>query len=204
MKAIITGGSSGLGFQFARELKKRGCDIVLVSRNEEKLKNAASELGGAEYHAIDLAKEYRKMDNIIRDTAPEIVINNAGFGLYGKFATQNPERIEEMLRLNIIALTRITRLALEHMENGYILNVSSVAACRPSPGLAAYAGTKAYVEHFTKSLKKEMNNVHVSYLLLGPTRTNFFKNANMDSSKLERIMLEPEKVAAYAVKKMLK
>ncbi len=205
MLAIVTGGGSGLGYHIAKELRTRGYDLVIISRNEEKLKKASEELGGAEYHAIDLTGEFRKAGDIIREKKPDVLVNNAGFGLFGYFPEMNPERVVEMLNLNVVALTYLTRAALEVMQRGHILNIASVAACRPQAKLSAYAGSKAYVEHFTKSLAREVNpEVHVSYLLLGPTKTNFFRSASMPTGGLERIMLSPEKVAKYAVKKMLK
>ncbi len=200
--ALVTGGSGGLGYHLAKELKNRGYDLVLVSKNPEKLEAAAKKMGAIAYYPIDLAKNYDKMDDILKKHRPSVVINNAGFGIYGDLVKQSMENIESMLNLNIVALTWITKKALEEVPDAHVLNISSVAACRPQKLLAAYAATKAYVEHFTKSLKKDGYNV--SYLLLGPTRTSFFKNANMPTKGLERIMLEPEKVAEYAVKKMLK
>ncbi len=204
MLAVVTGGGSGLGYHIAKELRARGYDLLLISRNEEKLKKASEKLG-AEYIAMDLSRDFRRAGEIVRERKPHVLVNNAGFGIYGYFPEQDPERIVDMLNLNVVALTYLTRVALEVMPSGYIMNVASVAACRPQPKISAYAATKAYVEHFSRSLAREINpDVHVSYLLLGPTRTDFFRRANMPTGALERIMLSPEKVARYAVKKMLK
>ncbi len=202
MHAIITGGSRGLGFHIAKEIKDRGYDIILISRNEEALKNSARILG-AEYYVVDLAKNYEKIGDIIRRYKPYIVVNNAGVGLYGEFREQRWENLRDMLNVNIMALTYITKIALESMKEGYILNISSVASCRPQKNLSIYAATKAYVAHFSKSLAKE-EHVHISYLLLGPTKTDFFKNANMPTKFLEKIMMDPSKVAKYTVNKMFK
>jgi len=203
MKAIVTGGDSGLGFHIARELKNRGYEITIIARDEEKLKKAAKILE-AKWYAIDLSKNYTDAGEIIKRESPEILVNNAGFGLYGKIEELDWEKLENMLNLNILALTYLTYIGLKVMKSGYILNISSVAACRAQKNLSVYAATKAYVEHFSKSLNREERRTKISYLLLGPTKTNFFKNANMPTKNLERIMLNPEKVAKYAVKRMLK
>ncbi len=205
MYALITGSSSGLGFHIAKELKTRGYDLILISRNEEKLKIAAEMLHSSIYYPIDLSKDYKKVGDIIEEFKPQVVVNNAGFGMYGELENQEWERIEDMINLNILALTYITKKAVEVLDEGYILNVSSVAACHSQPNLSVYAATKSYVAMFSRSLAKEINGrkeLKISYLLLGPTRTNFFKNAGMPTNGIEKIMLSPEKVAKYAVKKM--
>jgi len=201
MYALITGGSRGLGFYIARELKNRGYDPILISRDDKILRNAAMELDAA-YYVIDLSKDYEKLEKIIRDLKPVIIVNNAGFGVYGDIKEQNWERLKDMITVNILALTYITKIALETSKKGYILNISSVAACRAQKKLSVYAATKAYVAHLSQCLAKD--GWQVSYLLLGPTRTDFFKNANMPPKNLDRIMLNPESVARYAVDKMLK
>ena len=203
MKAIVTGGDCGLGFHIARELKNRGYEITIIARNEEKLKKSAKILE-AKWYAIDLSKNYTDAGEIIKREKPKILINNAGFGLYGKIEELDWGKLENMLNLNILALTYLTHMGLKVMKSGYILNISSVAACRAQKNLSVYAATKAYVEQLSKSLNREDRRTKISYLLLGPTKTNFFKNANMPTKNVERIMLNPEKVAKYAVDKMLK
>ena len=204
MWALITGGSSGLGFFIARELKERGYRPILIARDEEKLQKAAITLNG-EWFAMDLSKRYLEAGKIIEEYKPDVLVNNAGFGLYGKLSEQNWNEIEDMLMLNVVALTHLTKKFIDVNKRGYILNISSVAACRAQKKLSVYAGSKSYVAHFTRSLKRELpEGIKISHLLLGPTRTNFFKNAGMPTKGLERIMLSPDKVARYAVKKMFK
>ncbi len=204
MYALVTGASGGLGYHIAEELKRRGYSLILVSKSAERLERAAEKLGAEHQMALDLSKDYRALGPIIEKYRPEVIVNNAGFGIYGEFPEQDAERIVDMLELNVVALTWITHRGMQVMERGYILNISSVAACHPLPRLAAYSASKAYVEHFSRSLIREGGNVHVSYLLLGPTKTSFFKNASMPVGKIERIMLSPEKVAHYAVNKMFR
>jgi len=203
MYAIVTGGSRGLGYHLAKELKKRGYDIILIAKDEKRLKKTAKSLD-AKYYALDLAKNYKEMKEIIKKYSPHVVVNNAGFGIYGKLKNQDWERIREMLNVNVYAVTYITKIALENMEEGYILNIASVAACGKQKNLSVYAATKAYVAHLSKCIMKEQKDIHISYLLLGPTRTDFFKNANMPTGYLEKLMMDPDKVARYTINKMFK
>ncbi len=207
MYAVVTGGDKGLGFHMARELKTRGYSLVLISRNGPALKNAARSID-AEYYVIDLAKNYPRAKEIIEKYRPGVLINNAGFGYYGRFVEQGEDNIRDMLRLNVETLTFLTKWAMENMRGrgGYIMNVSSLAACHPIPGSSVYAASKAYVEHFTRSLIREnpYPEVHISYLLLGPTNTDFWKTAHWEPGPLKHIMLFPEKVAKYALNLMFK
>ena len=204
MKAFVTGGSSGIGYHIAKELKARGYDIVIVAKNVDKLKRAAAELG-ARWYSVDLGNDYRKAGNILEKEAPEVLVNNAGFGIYGELKSMDWNKVEAMLRVNVIALTYLTYVFLKISKSGRILNIASVAACRAQRKLSVYAGSKAYVEHLTKSMSKELSSeITISYLLLGPTKTNFFRRANMDTKGIEKIMLAPERVASSAVDKFLK
>ncbi len=201
MYALITGGSRGVGFHIARELKRRGYEIILIARDEERLKKAAGKLN-AVYYAIDLSEDYEKVGEVIKEYRPAVVVNNAGFGIYGSIEELSWERLREMINVNVAALTYITQEALKNVRDCHVLNISSVASCRAQKKLAVYAATKAYVEHLSKSLRRD--GYRVSYMLLGPTRTDFFRNAGMPTEKFKRIMLSPEKVARYAVDRMLK
>jgi len=205
MYALVTGGSQGVGYYMARELKMRGYELILVARNEEKLKKVAKELDAKVFRALDLAKEYRAMRELIEEFKPNVVINNAGCGFYGDFASQDEEKIMKMIDLNITALTYITKKAMENMDKGYIMNVASIAACRPVPKAAVYAATKAYVKHLTASLIPEAPpGIYLSYLLLSPTATRFWDKAEWPTHNIKWIMLSPEKAAKRAIRKMFK
>ncbi len=204
MYAVVTGGSTGLGYYIAKALSKRKYRLILISRNEERLKKAAKELN-AEWYALDLSKNYLKAGEIIKKIKPAVLVNNAGFGLYGEFADTDPQKIIDMINLNVTALTHLTKIAFEVMDKGHILNIASVAACHPQPRLSVYAATKAYVAHLSRSLIKEAPpQIKVSYVLLGPTKTNFFKNAGMSTKAFEKIMLSPEMVAEKIVRSMFR
>ena len=204
MYAVVTGGSTGLGYYIAKALFKRGYHIVLISRNSERLEKAAREMN-AEWYAVDLSKNYLEAGEIIKEVKPAILVNNAGFGLYGEFSKMSSQKIIDMINLNITALTYLTKIAFEVMDKGYILNIASVAACHPQPKLSVYAATKAYVAHLSRSLIKESSSqIKVSYVLLGPTKTGFFKNAGMSTKTFEKIMLSPEYVAEKIVNSMFR
>ena len=149
MKAFVTGGSSGLGYYIAKELRNRGYHLILVSSNKERLRAAAKKLD-AEYFVLDLSQEYSRAGEILRESNPDILVNNAGIGIYGDMDSIKWKDVEKMLKLNMIALTNLTYEFLKIRKSGYILNISSVASCRPQKKWSAYAASKAYVSHFTR------------------------------------------------------
>ena len=180
--ALITGASAGLGVEFARQLSKRGHRLVLAARRKDRLDALAAELGNARAIAIDLGERGAAAKLLAEvDAEGEIVhllINNAGFGLGGRFAELDAERQRQMIDLNIGALTDLCRGVAPRMierRGGGILNVASTAAFQPGPGMAVYFATKAFVLSFTEALHEELkpHGVRVSALCPGPTRTEF-------------------------------
>lgn len=180
--ALITGASAGLGVEFARQLSKRGHRLVLAARRKERLHDLAKELGNARAVAIDLsqtnavAKLMTDLD--AADEQVDLVVNNAGFGLTGRFAEQDPARLRQMIDLNCGALTELCRAVAPGMierGSGAILNVASTAAFQPGPGMAVYFATKAFVLSLTEALHEELrrHGVRVSALCPGPTATEF-------------------------------
>ncbi|HEY0147366.1 MAG TPA: SDR family oxidoreductase [Allosphingosinicella sp.] len=186
---LITGASAGLGAEFARQCALRGEALALLARRRDRLEALKAELGG-EVHvfAADLALPRAPADLVaqIQGTGLHIaaLINNAGFGLAGRFDAQPAERQSEMLHLNIGALTELTRAVLPAMRargSGAILNVASTAAFQPGPHMAVYYATKAYVLSLTEALHQELkgSGIKVSALCPGPTETEFFDVANV-------------------------
>lgn len=189
MKALVTGASSGIGKEMAYILADRGINLVLASRNEEAMIKIANELRhivSVDYFKIDLSKEksafklydyaYSKGHEI------DILINNAGFGLFGDNNSFEPNKIEEMIILNSATLTTLCRLFGNDMvskNRGYILNVASTASFQPIPYFSAYSASKAFVRNFSKALHHELKNFSVGVTCLnpGPTATNFFEVA---------------------------
>jgi short-subunit dehydrogenase len=179
---LITGASAGLGVEFARQLAGRGQRLVLVARRKDRLDALAAELGNARAVAIDLS-EPGSTATLMRDLAAagehvETLINNAGFGLRGRFAELDAARQREMIDLNVTSLTELCRAAAPGMierRSGAILNVASTAAFQPGPNMAVYFATKAYVLSFTEALHEELkpHGISVTALCPGPTRTEF-------------------------------
>ena len=186
--ALITGASSGIGREFARQLAKCARRIVLVARRSERLANLRDELlnqnPNLDVHVrvVDLtdnAQIESLIDSLARDKVDvDLLINNAGLGDSGPFATSDSIRNEQMALVNVMALTSLTRRLLPHMvakRRGGILNVSSSAGFLPIPGDAVYAATKAYVTSFSEALRAELRGTGVSVCAVcpGPVRTEF-------------------------------
>ena len=207
MKALITGASSGIGFDIAKRLSSMGYDLVLVSRSIDKLNDAKFDTK-VEYESLDLSD----VNNCIRlhDKYKDIdiLVNNAGYGLIGVFNKTDLNRELNMIDLNIRAYHVLTKLYLADFvkrDSGYILNVASSAAFQPGPLMATYYATKSYVYSFTmaiyEELKKNKSNVKISCLCPGPVNTNFNNVANCEFSVKA---LSSEFVAHYAINKMFK
>jgi short-subunit dehydrogenase len=180
--ALITGASAGLGVEFARQLSKCGHRLVLAARRKDRLDTLAKELGNARPVAIDLSKTNAAAKLLADLDAAgervEILVNNAGFGLIGRFAELDAKRLRQMIDLNVGALTDLCRQVVPGMiqrKSGAILNVASTAAFQPGPRMAVYFATKAYVLSFTEALHEELkpHRINVSCLCPGPTRTEF-------------------------------
>lgn len=214
MIVLITGASSGIGRDMAREMAKLEYDLVLVARNENELEKVKQELEEKyqkikiETYALDLSvKEncyllHKKANNV------DVLINNAGFGLFGKFENTDLEKEVQMINTNVTAYHILMKLYLQDMikkDEGHILNVASIAGFMPGPLMATYYATKNYIVSLTrgirKELKKENSHVKISLLCPGPVDTNFNNVANV---KFKISGLTSEKVAKYAIKNMLK
>lgn len=209
MKALITGASSGIGYNIAKYLNSMGYSLILVARDKEKLQKIQKELSGeVKIVVADLSNESKlkelyvlcKNDNI------DILINNAGFGLFGEFTETDLNKELEMIDVNIKAVHILTKLFLKDMKKrnkGYILNVSSAASFQAGPLMATYYATKSYVTKLTlaiyEELRRDKSNVHISCLCPGPVNTNFNNVANVQFSMKS---LSSEYVARYAIDKM--
>lgn len=211
MKALITGASSGIGKNMAYVLANKGIDLILVARNkDELLKIKANVKVNVEVIELDLLKEKNvfKLYEMCKDGNIDILINNAGFGLFGLFTETDLARELEMIDLNIKAYHILTKLFLKDFvekDNGYILNVASSAGFMAGPRLSTYYATKNYVLKLTMAINEELrqsgSNVVVSALCPGPVNTNFNKVAHGEFSIKEA---SPKYVAEYAINKLFK
>lgn len=218
--ALVTGASGGLGAEFARIHASKGGNLILVARSADKLK-ALQDKFTAQYSvavmtiAVDLSLP-ESAGNVYRQVQDagiqvDYLINNAGFGLLGDFASSDSGRQQEMVQLNIVALMQLTRLFLPGMmerHSGRILNVASTAAFQPGPFMAVYFATKAFVLSFSEALAVEMKHsgVTVSALCPGATDTGFKDVAAMQQSMLFKKSgtAEARDVAIYGYKVMLR
>jgi short-subunit dehydrogenase len=186
--ALITGASSGIGREFARQLAGRARSLILVARREDRLSEVRDKLMQqhssltVHIHKTDLANlsEVEELTTWLEhaNIDVDLLVNNAGFGDSGPFAASDPIRNEQMMLVNVVALTSLTRRLIPQMiarKRGAILNVSSSAGFLPIPGLAVYAATKAYVTSFSEALRAELRGTCVSVCTLcpGPVHTEF-------------------------------
>ena len=206
---LITGASAGLGVDFARQLSARGERLVLVARRRDRIEALAKALGNARAVAIDLgevgASSRLMADLAAHDEQVACLINNAGFGLAGRFAELDGQRQRSMIDLNCGALTELAHAVLPAMiaaKSGAILNVASIAAFQPGPGMAVYFATKAYVLSFSEALHEEVRGYGVSVTALcpGPTATEFGEVAGWGKNTLiDRISATPADVVRAGI-----
>ncbi len=194
---VITGASSGIGSELARAAAARGRSLVLVARREERLAALARELAGDKVRVETIALDLEKPDSAEalmatlreRGIAVETLVNNAGFGLRGGFATMPYDEQIAMIELNVTTLTRLCRLVLPELVargRGGIMNIASMAAYQAIPFLAIYSASKAYVVSLSEALHEEVrrHGVVVTAICPGPTSTEFAIRADMEKSKL--------------------
>jgi hypothetical protein len=213
--SLITGASRGIGKTFAESLAQKGKNLILVARSEKELEAIAYDL--QKKYSVDV--KFFKQDLSSTDSAEELfektknlkiemLINNAGFGVTNDFSKNDVLELEKMLVLNIVTLTKLSRLYLEQLKEnqGTLINVSSRAAFQPIPYMAAYAASKAYVLHLSEALYEELKefSVHVMALCPGATETDFWEVAHMDPRKIKFEIQSPAFVVEAALKALEK
>lgn len=217
--ALITGASSGLGADFARQLAQRGCHLILVARRLERLQALQAEIS-AQYPvtiqvmACDLLhKEARQglFDQLEREgQVVDLLVNNAGLGVFGEFKDNDWESLAALLELDVVALTHLTRLFLPGMlarNSGYLLLIGSTGSFQPTPYYAAYAAAKSYVLSFGKALHYELRESQVKCTVLCPgvTRTEFFEISGQAVTAYQRqTMMESAEVVRLGLEALLK
>lgn len=209
---LITGASSGIGLELCKLFAKDGYNLVLVARNKDKLSEIASELR-------DKYKVSTKviLKDLSKSTSPEeiytelqneaiyvnVLVNNAGFGVWGNFQDIELSRTLDMIQVNLISLTKLTKFFLSDMlksGEGKILNISSAGSFTPDPHMAVYGATKSYVLSFSEALAEELHTtgITVTTLCPGPTKTEFAKRANMENSWAYTLFVMDAKTVAKA------
>ena len=211
MKALITGASSGIGKDIAKYLSELGYDLILVARRKERLEELKGKLKtNVKVIPLDLSIEDNcfKLYDMVKKDSIDILINNAGFGDFGKFNETDIKKELQMIDLNIKSVHILTKLFLSDMikkDKGHILNVASAAAFSPGPLMATYYSSKSYVFRLTEAINSELkymkSNVNISVLCPGPVNTEFNDVANVSFSFKP---LTSEYVSKYAIDKMLK
>jgi len=220
MTALITGASSGLGWEFAKLFACDGHDLVLVARRIDRLNELKTELE----KIYNIKVTVFSQDLTLSDAAESVfsfiernkitvdfLVNNAGFGDFGFFAECDIAKQQNMIMLNTMTLTKLTRLfvpGMKERKNGRILNVGSIASFMPGPKMSVYYATKAYVRSFSEALSVELkkSGVSVTVLCPGPVKSEFWDKSEADSSSIYKHMFfsTPEKVALCGYKKMKK
>lgn len=212
MKALVTGASSGIGRDIARQLSLKGYDLILVARRKDRLEELKNELStNVEIICSDLSSTFNcmKLYEQIKSEDIDIVVNNAGFGLAGEFVDTKLETELDMIDLNIKTVHTLTKCFLQYFyakNKGFILNVASSAALQPGgPLMATYYATKSYVLSMTlgiyEEIRRDKKNIYIGCLCPGPVDTEFNKVAKVEFTLPS---LSSEYVAKYAVKKMFK
>jgi uncharacterized protein len=209
MKALITGASSGIGREMARVLSAKGYDLILTARRTDRLEKLQKELKTkVRIVTADLSDEKACFDlyEQTKDEKINVLINSAGFGVFGPFAETDLRRELEMIGVDVRALHILTKLFYKDFigrDSGYILNVASSAAFQPGPLLSSYYAAKAYVLRLTEALAEELrragSSVYIGALCPGPVETEFDSVANV---KFSVKGLSGEFVARYAIDKM--
>ena len=196
--ALITGASGGIGYELAQLFARDGYDCILVARSQAKLKELAARLEGEHrVKTLVIGKDLSRpsaVDEIFEEVTAasmpvDVLVNNAGFPVFGLFVETDLQVELEMLQVNVLALTALTKLFLKGMVErraGRILNLASTAAFEPGPLMAVYYASKAYVLSFSEALANELRGtgVTVTALCPGPTRTGFQKRGIMEDSRL--------------------
>ncbi|WP_433207408.1 SDR family NAD(P)-dependent oxidoreductase [Nocardia sp. CA-107356] len=211
---VITGASAGLGAEFARQLAARGSDLILVARRADRLDALATELAAAHGIRVTPIPLDLSLPGAGRALAAEVsaralpvtsVINNAGFGTFGPFHREDPERLQAEVAVDIAAVVDISRAFIDQLRqtgNGVLLNVASMAAYLPVPNMAVYAASKAFVLNFTEALWQESLETGLRVMALSPgaTATEFFEVIGNDAAAGGTRRDTPEQVVTSALR----
>jgi short-subunit dehydrogenase len=210
---IVTGASSGLGAEFARQLARRGSDLVLVARRADRLKDLADELTRAHGVTVTVVARDLGRPDAGRTLRAELesrgiyatgLVNNAGFGSHNALADEDPDRLQSMIALNVSALVDLSRAYIDPLtsaDTGILINVASLLGFQPTPYLSVYGATKAFVLSFTESLWEESRGTGLRVLAVcpGATKTEFYDAAGSETADYGAKRVTPEHVVRTAL-----
>lgn len=210
---IVTGASSGLGAEFARQLARRGADLVLVARRADRLKDLADELTRAHGVTVHVVARDLGQPDAGRTLRAELesrgihatgLVNNAGFGTHNAFTDEDPDRLQSMIALNVSALVDLSRAYIDPLnsaDTGILINVASLLGFQPTPYLSVYGATKAFVLSFTESLWEENRGTGLRVLAVcpGATKTEFYDAAGSETADYGAKRVTPEHVVKMAL-----
>jgi short-subunit dehydrogenase len=193
--AVVTGASSGIGVAYAERMAERGYDLILVARRRDRLEDVAKRIKIKTNRAVEIvtadlsdANDLLRIEALLTEREDiDVLINNAGLGALGPTSKVAADALENLIRINILALTRLTHAVLPgflRRNTGTIINIASMIAVMPTPSGAGYSGSKAYVLNFTRSLQMELakTNIIVQAVLPGPVRTEFFEASGLTAA----------------------
>lgn len=212
MYALITGASSGIGYESAKILASKGYDLIITARSVDKLNKLSEEIK-ATYNKevviipLDISKKenIEELFNKTKDYEIEVVINNAGLGKVGMFNEVTDDEDYNMININVTAMHMVLKHYADVLDKGYILTVASIASFAPGPKMATYYATKNYIRSYAEAiryeLKKMKKNIGITILAPGPVNTNFNDTANVTFT-LKGV--DASKCANYAIKRMFK
>lgn len=210
--ALVTGASSGLGKALCEALAKRQIPLIIVARNETRLKELSLNLGVLTHiHVADLSQpeERKKLIHLIQQKQPDLIINNAGFGLYGPVLSHPLSEMHQMVEVNIQALMELSiegaRTLMKNHQKGTIVNISSAAAFFAYPTFSVYAATKAFVNRFSEGLDAELKlqGIRVLTVCPGQIDTAFRMRASKNHpQQKDKMTMQPEHVAEWILKQV--
>ena len=215
---LITGASSGIGAALARQFAKAGARVSIVARRVDRLTTLADQLKAEGAAAITVIRadlvETDAVEHVLAETRRafgpvDVLVNNAGVGEYGGFAGQNLDDLDRLTRLNVLAVLRLTHQALADMvprRAGHILNIASTAAFQPTPHMAVYGASKAFVLSFSMALWEELrkSGIGVTCICPGPVKTEFFDRGGFDARQADwvRLGFDADRLAELAMRKL--
>jgi short-subunit dehydrogenase len=210
--AVVTGASSGIGAVYAERMAERGYDLILVARRRDRLEDIAKRIKVKTNRAVEIVtadladKDLLRIEALLTNREDiDVLINNAGLGALGPASKVGADALENLIKINVLALTRLTQAVLPgflRRNSGTIINIASMIAVMPTPSGAGYSGSKAYVLNFTRSLQMELakTGIIVQAVLPGPVRTEFFEACGLTAAPFpNELFMSPEQLVDTAL-----